>query len=273
MYKVLALDLDGTVLTDEQIINPQVKQAIQEAAKHWHVIIVTGRHHTAAYPYYAELGLDTPIICCNGTYIYDYENDSIITHTAISKDNALLFIALAQQKNLDLVMYITDAMVYSEYQPVAYMKKMEEWAGRSNLSKPPKIYRIKSFSDTVKNTEFIWKFVVEGEITQLDSLLNDSWVQTTFNAEQSWSNRIDFSAKGNTKGSRLREYISGIGYLPEQVIAAGDNYNDISMLEYAGLGIAMHHADETVKSYANVICTTDNNQNGIAHLIYEKIKG
>lgn len=273
MYKVLALDLDGTVLTDEQTINPQVKQAIQKAAQHCHVIIVTGRHHTAAYPYYAELDLDTPIICCNGTYIYNYEKDSVITHNAISKDNALLFIALAQQQKINLVMYITDAMVYSEHQPVAYMKKMEGWARQSNLSKPPKIYRIKSFSDTVRNTEFIWKFVVEGEINQLDSLLNDSWVQATFNAEQSWSNRIDFSAKGNTKGNRLEEYISSIGYKSDQVIAVGDNYNDISMLEYAGLGIAMHHADETVKSCADIICTTDNNQNGLAHLIYEKITG
>jgi len=50
MYKVLALDLDGTVLTDTQTINPQVKQAIQHVAKLRHIIIVIGRHHTAAYP-------------------------------------------------------------------------------------------------------------------------------------------------------------------------------------------------------------------------------
>ena len=273
MYKVLALDLDGTVLTDEQTINPEVKQAIKEAAKHCHVIIVTGRHHTAAYPYYAELDLHTPIICCNGTYIYDYEKNQVITHNAINKDDALLFISLVQQMGLNLVMYITDAMTYSESQPVAYMKAMEAWANNSNFPKPPNIYRIKSFSDTVKHTDYIWKFVVEGEINQLDDLLNNHWVKNTFNAEQSWSNRVDFSAKGNTKGMRLAEYVSGLGYRPEQVIAVGDNHNDISMLKYAGLGITMHHADEKVKSNADIICTTDNNQNGLALLISEKIKG
>lgn len=273
MYKVLALDLDGTVLNDEQTINPDVKKAIQDAAKHSHVMIVTGRHHTAAYPYYVELGLNTPIICCNGTYIYDYENNEVLTHNAISNENALSFIALAQRNDLNLVMYITDAMTYSASQPVIYMKAMEKWANQSHFTRRPNIYQVESFSDTVKSTEYIWKFVVEGEISQLNCLLNDSWVKETFSAEQSWINRVDFSAQGNSKGRRLAEYITSIGYQPEQVIAVGDNHNDISMLEYAGLGIAMQHADERVKSHADTICATDNNQNGLAFLIREKIRG
>ncbi|NHX34781.1 HAD hydrolase family protein, partial [Escherichia coli] len=76
-------------------IHPAVKQAIQQAAKQCHVMIVTGRHHTAARPYYDELGLTTPIICCNGTYIYDYQNEKVITHNALTKENALTFIELA----------------------------------------------------------------------------------------------------------------------------------------------------------------------------------
>ncbi len=83
MYNVLALDLDGTVLTQEHTIHPAVKQAIHKAAKQCHVMIVTGRHHTAARPYYDELGLTTPIICCNGTYIYDYQNEKF-SHTMLS---------------------------------------------------------------------------------------------------------------------------------------------------------------------------------------------
>ncbi|MGR5457370.1 HAD hydrolase family protein, partial [Vibrio alfacsensis] len=74
-----------------------------------------------------------------------------------------------------------------------------------------------------------------------------SWIKRNFNGERSWSNRIDFAAQGNSKGKRLADYVKGLGYEAHHVIAAGDNHNDISMLEYAGLGIAMKNADEMVK--------------------------
>ncbi|MGG4609424.1 Cof-type HAD-IIB family hydrolase [Providencia sp. Me31A] len=273
MYKVLALDLDGTVLTQEHTIHPSVKQAIQAAAKKCHVMIVTGRHHTAARPYYDELGLTTPIICCNGTYIYDYQNEKVITHNALSKENALTFIELAQQNKLKMVMYITDAMVYSKIDPIDYMSVMEQWAKDPAMSHPPKIYRIDSFQKQVKQADYIWKFVVEGEPATLERFLSTPWIKQTFNAEKSWSNRFDFAAKGNNKGTRLAEYLDSLGYNSNQVIAVGDNHNDISMIELAGLGVAMKNADDTVKSHANSVCATDNNGDGLARLIHEHILG
>lgn len=273
MYKILALDLDGTVLNSDHEINPAVKQAIQEAKDKCHVMIVTGRHHTAARPYYDELGLDTPIICCNGTYLYDFKDEKVLKHNALSKENALTFIDLASQYQFKLVMYITDAMVYSNSNPIDYMTAMEMWAKNLNTPHKPKIYRIDSFNEQVKNAEFIWKFVVEGEPSDIAKMSNLPWVQDNFNGEISWSNRIDFAAKGNNKGKRLAEYVAELGYQPEQVIAVGDNHNDISMLTYAGLGIAMGNADDTVKANADITCSTNNNQDGLAYLIREKILG
>ena len=75
MKKLLALDLDGTVLNSNHSISPHLVETIKQISEIAHVIIVTGRHHVAAQPYYNELGLDTPIICCNGTYIFDYLTD------------------------------------------------------------------------------------------------------------------------------------------------------------------------------------------------------
>ncbi|WP_272518365.1 MULTISPECIES: Cof-type HAD-IIB family hydrolase [unclassified Providencia] len=273
MYNVLALDLDGTVLTQEHTIHPAVKQAIQQAAKQCHVMIVTGRHHTAARPYYDELGLTTPIICCNGTYIYDYQNEKVITHNALTKENALTFIELAQNDKLKMVMYITDAMVYSKIDPIDYMSAMEQWANDPTMAHPPKIYRIDSFEEQVQQADYIWKFVVEGEPSTLERFLNSPWIKQTFNAEKSWSNRFDFAAKGNNKGTRLAEYLNSQGYNSNQVIAVGDNHNDISMIELAGLGVAMKNADDTVKSHANAICATDNSGDGLARLIHENILG
>lgn len=273
MYQVLALDLDGTVLTDKHTIHPEVKKAIQVAKQHCHVLIVTGRHHTAARPYYYELGLDTPIICCNGTYVYDYETETVLSQNAIEHQHALTFIELAQKHKLKMVMYITDAMTYSNENPFAYMLALEKWAEKAPKRHKPNIYRVDSFSETAKSAEFVWKFVVEGEQEAVDRLTQTAWIKEHFNGERSWSNRIDFAAKGNSKGQRLAEYVNNLGYQPSQVIAVGDNHNDISMLQYAGLGVAMFNADDTVKSNAQAICKTDNNQDGLAHLIREQIKG
>ncbi|OAJ94732.1 Cof-type HAD-IIB family hydrolase [Vibrio bivalvicida] len=273
MYKVLALDLDGTVLTDEHTIHPEVKRAIQEAKQHCKVVVVTGRHHTAARPYYYELELDTPIICCNGTYVYDYANEKVLKQNSINKEDAQIFIELAREFQVKMVMYISDAMTYSNYNPITYMQALESWAEGAPKAHRPKIYKIDSFSETANQTEHVWKFVVEGCPSSVERLLEHPWVKRQFNGERSWSNRIDFAAKGNSKGLRLAEYVSELGYHANHVIAVGDNHNDISMLQYANLGVAMRNADDTVKSHAKLVCSTDNNQDGLARLIREKIKG
>ncbi len=273
MYKVLALDLDGTALTDNRTIHPEVKKAIQEAQQSCHVVIVTGRHHTAARPYYYELGLTTPVICCNGTYIYDYQNNQVKAHNALDKQAALDFIALAEEYNARMVMYVTDAMLYSKHEPIAYMQALESWSQNLSEQVRPNIYKIDSFSEQATLAELVWKFVVEAEPDAIEELLQQPLIQDKFCGERSWSNRIDFAAKGNTKGSRLAEYLTQQGYRPDEVIAVGDNHNDISMIRLAGLGVAMQNADDTVKSYADEICSTDNNQDGLARLIREKLKG
>ena len=273
MYQVLALDLDGTVLTDEHTIHPEVKKAIQDVKQYCHVMIVTGRHHTAARPYHDELGLDTPIICCNGTYVYDYHKESILAHNAIEQSCAQKFIQLAQEQNLKMVMYVTDAMTYSNYNPFTYMLALEEWAKQVPEHCRPNIFKVDSFSQTAKNSEFVWKFVVEGQQESVDGFMQIPWIKEQFNGERSWLNRIDFAAKGNSKGQRLAECVNMLGVQATEVIAVGDNHNDISMLQYAGLGVAMRNADDIVKSNAQIVCNTDNNQGGLARLIREKIKG
>lgn len=273
MYKVLALDLDGTVLTDEHTIHPEVKSAIHLARTQCHVVIVTGRHHTAAKPFYDELELTTPIICCNGTYVYDYQRDEVVEHNAIDKDNALKFIELATEFQMKMVMYVTHEMTYSRANPIAYMQALESWAMQFPKQHQPQIRKIDSFSQLAQQTDYVWKFVVEGAPSSVQRLSEHSWIKSNFNGERSWSNRIDFAAQGNSKGKRLADYVRGLGYEAHHVIAAGDNHNDISMLEYAGLGIAMQNADELVKQSAKITCKTNNNEDGLARLIREKIKG
>lgn len=266
-YKLLALDLDGTTLTSQHEILPQVNKEIQRIKDDVVVLLVTGRHHTAAKPYHHELGLDTPIISCNGTYIYDFNNESIVKENALPKDKAKQFLQLARQYRLNMVMYVTDAMTFSSENPIEYMKALEAWAEDFPAAIKPEIRRIASFEHELEQNDYIWKFVVEGDIEQIESFTQLPFIQDEFSGEKSWSNRIDFANKGNTKGARLAEYIQTIGIKPSEVIAIGDNHNDISMIELAGLGVAMANADDVVKCAADILTPEGNDGQGIADII------
>ena len=77
--RVIALDLDGTLLTSKKTILPASLEALARAREAgYQVIVVTGRHHVAIHPFYQALALDTPAICCNGTYLYDYHAKKVL---------------------------------------------------------------------------------------------------------------------------------------------------------------------------------------------------
>ncbi|MBD1564663.1 Cof-type HAD-IIB family hydrolase [Vibrio sp. S12_S33] len=265
MYRLLALDLDGTVLNSEHTISQELVETIQQIAVNTHVVIVTGRHHVAAKPYYDQLGLSTPIICCNGTYIFDYQNDSVIQENAIDKNKAKQFIALSQAHDLKMVMYVRDAMIYSRARPINYMEALVAWSQTFPEDGRPNIQKVDDFQLEAQRSDYVWKFVVEGEV---DSFAKLPFIKNHFNGERSWIDRVDFSAAGNSKGNALSQYVLSLGIALDECVAVGDNHNDISMLTVAGMGIAMQNADDTVKSTANLITEKNNDdKRGLAQLL------
>ncbi|MEJ6120720.1 Cof-type HAD-IIB family hydrolase [Vibrio sp. 2-Bac 85] len=268
-YKLLAIDLDGTILKDNHQLNPYSQKLIQQLKVHYHVLIVTGRHHTAAKPYYEQLQLDTPIICCNGTYIYDYQQDTVLYENAINKDLATYFIHSSEQHQLKMVMYITDAMVYSLEDPIAYMKPLDAWAKTFPKTKQPNIYQTDEFTSLITATDYIWKFVVEGDLLTLQKFLQQDWIKDKFEGAWSASSRIDLAKVGNNKGNALAHYAKKIGIKPENIVAVGDNFNDIPMLRFAGVGIAMQQANAEVKVCADIISDTDNHGDGVARILQQ----
>jgi hypothetical protein len=78
-YKILAFDLDGTLLTPQKSILPESVEALRAAQSVGIKIILTsGRHNSTIQPFYEQLGLATPVICCNGSYMYDFSKEKII---------------------------------------------------------------------------------------------------------------------------------------------------------------------------------------------------
>ncbi|WP_101775569.1 pyridoxal phosphatase [Pasteurella oralis] len=264
-YQVIAFDLDGTLLNSQGQILASSKSAIQNCVnKGLKVILVTGRHHTAAYPYYHELNLTTPMICCNGTYVYQPQTDTVLAANPLSFNQAQQVIQLAEKYGLHLLMYSRNEMNYSSLNE--HMRKFSQWVQGCPLEVRPKLRQVSDFNALLSNDETIWKFVISHpDRTLMQRAVNDL-SPTEFSCEWSWVDRVDIANAGNTKGARLLELLSAWQIDPQLVIAFGDNHNDISMLNAVGLGVAMGNAESDIKQQAHLV-TLSHDEDAVASVL------
>lgn len=114
-YHIITLDLDGTLLDPQKQILPQLLTAINQACHQGiKVIIATGRDHVVIHSFYQALNLDTPAICCNDTYVYDYQRKKALAADPLSAEEANQVVARLQGTNIKYLMYVDDAMLYQQ---------------------------------------------------------------------------------------------------------------------------------------------------------------
>ena len=261
-YRLIALDLDGTLLDSQLQIRPRTIEALQLAREQGvQVMIVTGRHHSAAYAYWHQLGLDLPAICCNGAYIYDFKTGKALGGDPLPPAEARAFLKLARAYPAHLMVYTDTAMVH-EHDDVPLQEGMGDWAARLPENLRPRLASVASFDELIESQAVVWKFLAVPDDTEaMEALLNEANTQG-FYCVRSGGNRIDISRAGNSKGKRLAEFIEQRGLSPDQVIAFGDQDNDREMLQLAGLGVAMGNAHEDVRASADWV-TGPNDGDGI----------
>lgn len=269
-YKAIAFDLDGTLLSSNATILQSSKDAIQQARdKGLKVFIVTGRHHTAVRPYYAELGLDTPVVCCNGTYLYDFQQDKVLFSKPLSTDQARFLVHSAQAEGIHVAVYTRDSMVYEVLNP--HFSKLLQWVNSCDETVRPDVHQA-NFADLLDGNTLIWKVLIsDPDLEKMQNFVKKLPVDQ-FSPEWSWIDRVDITATGNSKGACLSELLKQQQILPEEVIAFGDNYNDISMLSLAGMGIAMGNSEPEVQKAAQRVIGS-NNEDSIAEALAALLKG
>lgn len=263
IYQAVAFDLDGTLLSSNATILESSKQAIQKIReKGIKVYFVTGRHHTAVRPYYKELDLDTPVVCCNGTYVYDFKNEKALVGNPLSSQVASHLIAEAQAQGIHTAVYFEDAMTYETLN--IHFEKFQKWVQSCPEAVRPNVYQVESFQQEIEKGTTIWKVLIsDQDLVKLQSFV-EKLPRDQVSPEWSWVDRVDITSVGNSKGARLAELLKTEGIELEQVIAFGDNFNDISMLEAVGLGIAMGGSEEEVQQKAKKTIGS-NNEDSIAN--------
>lgn len=275
--KLIALDMDGTLVSSNQEISEKNKIAIKAAQDAGHIVMIcSGRPHDGLIVTLNEVGLgDLPISASNGAVTL-IEGDIIHTESMNQKSAIKLYNWL-DDKEYPVKIY-TDQGIYGpasflkraahEYtvhttldkQRFSHMKKLEE-----NSNKFP-IIHIEKFSDIPESAE-IFKFFImtpnkDKKAAAKEFAKNIGGLTIT----SSFEDNVELSDAKAHKGTGLKTIANYFNIPMEDTVAMGDNYNDIGMIQAAGLSVAMENAEEGIKEIADVVTLT-NDENGVAHAI------
>ncbi len=272
-YKMLVSDMDYTLLNKDKMVSERNRDAVRKAIeKGVHMVVATGRIYTSARVYAKLLGVGTPIIASNGAIIREAVFDNPLdTEKTIYKDilpmEAVREMIRLSRKHGIFCHFFTEDTIYAE-KLVTVSLRYTEWnqfLGREDQVK------IKIVDDIEKaiiedNVQILKSVVVDSSSEKIQ-LLRNSIVETGIvSVSQSMKDNLEVMNKGVTKGNAVRMLAEMYGIKRDEIIAIGDNENDISMIEYAGMGIAMGNAEESLKNVANHI-TGDYQEDGVAEAI------
>ncbi len=248
-YRLIALDLDGTALDSMGEIRPRTGEAVAAAlARGLTVVLVTGRHHSLARPFHSKLGLSAPAICCDGAYLYDFAAECAIDGRTIALGVAGRLVESCRRHEVQMTCYLEDAIVYDAMTP--HLQRLADWIDTLPENWRPKMRQV-DLERQIASAPVIWKAVVSHpDAARLSIWYAEAETFADIGVEYSWRDRIDVVPAGTSKGARLLEFAAAHGIAPGEIVAFGDQHNDITMLATVGLGIAMGNADDTVKARA-----------------------
>ncbi|EIM05505.1 cof family hydrolase [Planococcus antarcticus DSM 14505] len=258
MYKMIAIDLDGTLLTDELTISPETVATIQKAMKTGTIVtIATGRMFSSAKLIAQQLGINAPLITYQGAMIKAADGDDVLYERSVSPDISQKLLNIAREKNIHLQVY-QDDILYGAVETdklVAYAEAVQvPYAIEPDLIKLAQ----KGFTKLL--------FIDEPDVLallqkELQAIFGDSAY-----IEKSKKNYLEVTHPEANKGNALLFLANKLGIDRSEIIGIGDNHNDFELLKSAGFGIAMGNAVQEVKDIADYITFT-NNDEGVIHAI------
>ncbi len=246
MIRLIACDLDGTLMGEGQRITPAVRAAVAEAqAAGVQVTVATGRMFAATVPFARELGITAPLICYQGGWIQAPDDPQPRFRRTLPRPIAGRVLEASARLGWHTVLYADGRIFLRELQesPAFYDALLgEDWA-------------IVEGWETVLRRHQVDKvlFVAEAEaIPAMEAQLR-RWVGEAATVVRSHARFVEVVPAGVDKGRGLAWLAASLNIPREAVMAIGDRENDLPMLRWAGLGVAMGNAPAQVKAAADWI--------------------
>ncbi|MBQ2644767.1 HAD family phosphatase [bacterium] len=264
MIKMLVCDIDGTIFNGIRYTDNLldcINRVRNDGVK---FVIATGRTFYSANQILAPLNIDTPIICYQGATIHKPDTGELIFEKGLERNLALDILDFLKTMDIFPNIYIKDNLYseketkyvkkYSDNQKIPY--RIEQDISQMNFNALNKILAIDDDTQKIKN---------------LINILNEKYGNKIYTA-MSTPYFCEICANGISKGKAV-EYVANMYNIKkEEILSCGDQNNDIELLTCAGIGVAMGNASETLKTYADYITDTVDND-GVVKAVKKFIYG
>jgi Cof subfamily protein (haloacid dehalogenase superfamily) len=261
---LIVLDLDGTLLNNDKQISPRTKQVLSKLKENGHqIMIATGRPYRASEMYYRELGLNTPIVNFNGAFVHH----PLLTswgafHSPLDINIAKDIVEACDEFEYHNIIAEVRDDVYFHY----HDQKLIDLLKLGN----PKVITgdLRNFLEQSPTSMLI--HAEEEQVTQIREHLSE--VHAEVIDHRSWATPfhvIEIVKSGLNKAVGIQRVADYMNIPRERIVAFGDEDNDLEMIDYAGTGVAMGNAISPLKTVANAITLT-NEEDGIAIFLEDK---
>lgn len=260
---MLCLDIDGTLLNSNHKISSKNRESIRFISSRIPVILVSARMPAGIFPYQKELGLNESVISYSGALILDKKRNVLLNKTISARVIELLYHNFMGHVHLSI--YCNNDW---------YIEKKDYWARQeaeiTGLTPLELNYRklIDSWYKNLRGANKLLCMGEEGDITALYHQLQRVTERVTGSIVfyRSKPSYLEIMDKTVSKAAAIEKLAASYGVKRNEIIAIGDNYNDLDMIKYAGLGVAMGNAPEAVKGQADEI-TSSNDHDGVTGII------
>jgi HAD superfamily hydrolase (TIGR01484 family) len=240
-YKLIALDMDGTLLNSEHEVSEENRAWMFKALEAGvTVMLSTGRGVQNVYPYTDKLNLNTPIVAVNGGEVYRAPGELLVRHT-LDVESIRAMHAMAVSYNTWFWSYAVEG-----------------------------VFNKDTWTDELNSLQWL-KF---GYFTDNDEsrahILNWLQEQDRYEITNSHPHNLEINPKGISKASGIAEVCRLLGIGMSEVVAMGDSLNDMTMIREAGLGVAMGNAQDALKAAADLVTVT-NNEHAVAKIIRDYV--
>lgn len=261
-YRMIVLDLDGTLTNRKKEISPRTKEALFELKRQGGIIVLaSGRPTYGVMPLAEELELKESggfILSFNGGCMIDCRSGEVVFAKELPVSSNQKIIQMAKEHGVNVLTYENNTIITpnaeDEYvKREAFINKLE----------------VKEIADMESYVDFpVVKFMMleEGDYLAMAEPKVKAALGRDYSVYRSEPFFLEILPKGIDKAASLERLLGKLGMRREEMIACGDGYNDLSMIQYAGLGVAMENAVLPVKKAADFV-TFSNDNDGIAHVI------
>lgn len=274
-YKLIAIDLDGTLLNDYKKIPKENIEVLRRLYKSGvEIVIATGRRYFQAKEFIKALGFEIVILANNGNIVRQIKNDKVLITKYLIQEHFYNLINLGKQNDLIPLIHV------NHYEDGYDILVEKEYKNNFNPYISSKVDRVVYIDNYLKyNKKKVLSVCYLGDFNKLNSfneMLNceykgiySSHIMTNL---RSFDALLEVMNPLGSKWKSLIEYAKNKGISKDEIIAIGDDNNDIEMIMNAGLGIGLKNSSQNIKEISDIITDLDNNDCGVAKILSDVFK-